>query len=60
MKNVSHAKRLTREQKIMLADAGLDPADYLLVKASGPVLTLHNRNTQRIEYFEKTERRKGK
>ncbi len=57
---MKHGKRLSRDQKIMLSEAGKNPADYLIVKDLPGEMTLLNRKTGELETLTKTERRKRK
>ncbi len=57
---MKHGKRLSRDQKIMLTEAGKNPADYLIVKDLPDEMTLLNRKTGIQETLPKIERRKRK
>jgi len=57
---LKNGRRLTREQKIMLSEAGKNPADYLIVKDLPGEMTLLNRKNGEKETFTKIERRKRK
>lgn len=50
--------RLTRAQKILIHDSGMEPDRYLCIKDQGSTLQLLNRETGKVEFVEKTERRK--
>ena len=51
------ARRLTRDQKILVHDVGLEPDNYLCIKDQGKTLQLFNRETGKVEFVEKIERR---
>lgn len=57
---MKNGKRLSRDQKIMLTEAGKNPADYLIVKDLPGEMTLLNRKTGEQETLTKIERRKRK
>lgn len=55
---MKNARRLTREQKILLAEAGRDPNEYLFIQDQGTAFLFLNRKTGETESIEKAERRK--
>ena len=57
---MKNGKRLSRDQKIMLTEAGKNPADYLIAKDLPGEMTLLNRKTGEQETLTKIERRKRK
>ena len=57
---MKHGKRPSRDQKIMLTEAGKNPADYLIVKDLPNEMTLLNRKTGIQDSLPKIERRKRK
>lgn len=54
---MKNGKVLSRAQKIMLSNAGKDPANYLVVKDLPYSMVILDRRTGKTEIFEKKERR---